>query len=335
MKKNKLNSLFIIFFLQGCASFEPEGSPSSPEQSVVSTSSAEAESSESSAQLSPNTVVFVYSLSSNPLAKKLIDRSRALSLASKLSSKSDNIREVTTAISLQSLAGSNLDGVYQTARALATRQMQKDIRLQLPDNAKLELGLASIKAKQIPMAEYWLSQVSSSKDRSIKAGELNARGIIAKLDNRLPEAVAFWREALKYVSSYEPARLNIGYTALTYGDAQTARSMLAPLQDDFFAAVGLLQAERLLNNVAKVNSLCTRLKASDSNYKPLLFSCALNTFQGEAKFAEAKTQLQEASRARGGGAALNEKIFQVIGEVEANLRSSETKSIPVSQPSQE
>lgn len=281
--------------------------------------------------MSANNVVFTYSLSNNALTTKQVDTSRASNAANRVSRAAsregqDNRREVVNLIALRKFSGANLDEVFAVARQLATSEMQRDIRRQIPEQAKLELALAAIHARRFSMAEFWLNEISDSKNSRVRAAELTARGIIAMNDQRLPEAVDFWNQALRRFPNYEPARLNLGMIALTYGDAVTAKKMLGNMQNDFLATVGLMQAERLSGNVNRVESLCQRLKSQNSNYKPALFSCALNTYQGQGNLQRARQELEAAARASIGGSNIDERIFKVIGRLDSELRAAQASS---------
>ncbi|MFW7379085.1 MAG: tetratricopeptide repeat protein [Oligoflexus sp.] len=280
------------------------------------------------ATLSANNAVLTYSVSNNPMTTKQIDPKKAANAANRVArsinkNSPDSRREVTNMISLKKFSGANLDEIFQMAKQLATSEMQRDIRRQLPEHAKLELALASIQVNRFSMAEYWLDEISSTKNKRLKAAELTARGIIAKADGRLPEAVDFWNQAIRQFPNYEPAKLNIGFTALMYGDAITAKKHLGNLQSDFFASVGLMQAERLSNNANRVESLCNRIKSQASNYKPALFSCALNTYQGQGNLPKARQELEAATKADGGPSSIDEKIFVVIGRIDNEMRQAQ------------
>ena len=121
--------------------------------------------------------------------------------------------------------------------------------------------------------------------------------MIEQSDGRLPEAVDYWNKALKLVSSYVPARLNLGFYALKYGDFSTAKKYLSGM-NDYYALTGYMQAVRQ-SSPSSANSLCGRILSKKKDYKPAMFSCALNTAQGKGDLKKAKTELQKIAKTRG------------------------------------
>jgi tetratricopeptide (TPR) repeat protein len=278
-----------------------------------------------SAGLSPNNAIFTFSLSNNGMTGKAVNKREAQGLANRIGSQvaknsPDLKRELTNVMALKRFAGANLNEIFGVAKAIITNEMKKDVSRKLPEQTELELALGAIESRKIAMAEHWLNQISDTRNKRMKAAELTARGIIALMDNRLPEAVDFWYQALKNFPNYTPAKLNLGFTALRFGDYTTAKKMLSDHQDDWFAATGLMQAERLANNVNRVVSLCKRILSQVNNYKPARFSCALNTYQGQGDLAKARKELESVARINGGPPEIDEKVFLVIGRIDKALR---------------
>jgi hypothetical protein len=149
--------------------------------------------------------------------------------------------------------------------------------------------------------------------------------MIAMIDGRLPEAVALWNDAINLRKDYEPARLNIGFTALRYGDYKTAKAMLSGLSDDFFVTTGMIQVERLADNPKDAAQLCASVLEKKRNYKPALFSCALNEYQGLGNLAKARAELEEIAKTDGGPSAIDERAYLVIGKLERELREQQAK----------
>ena len=145
--------------------------------------------------------------------------------------------------------------------------MKIDISRPMPEAAVLEIALSAVVSANYSMADYWLNELLASKDKKIRAAERTARGVIELRSGRLPEAVFNWNEALNFYQNYEPARLNIGFFALKYGDFQTAKKMLGPLKTDYFTMTGLMQAERLADRAKKVDSMCAQIIKGKPKYK--------------------------------------------------------------------
>jgi hypothetical protein len=280
--------------------------------------------------VSSNYQTLTYSLSNNSLTSRTINVGRAKDLAGDLEGKlaSPTVKDRKDLIALMAakrLAGEGVGPVFQVAKKLMVVEMKEDIRHEMPEVAQLELALASIHSRQFPMAEHWINKLMSSKNEKTKAAALTARGMIAMIDGRLPEAVSFWNDAIGLRKDYEPARLNIGFTALRYGDYKTAKAMLSGLSDDFFIQTGMIQVERLADNPREAAQLCASVLKEKKNYKPALFSCALNEYQGLGNLAKARSELEEIAKTDGGPSAIDERAYVVIGKLEREIREQQAK----------
>ncbi|MBC7530422.1 MAG: hypothetical protein H7318_02525 [Oligoflexus sp.] len=273
---------------------------------------------------------FTYSLTNNGLTSFTVNSSKAKGMADDLDGKlknptSKDRKEFIALMAAKRLAGEGVLPVFQVAKRLMVVEMKDNIKKNMPEVAMLELALASIHSKQIPMAEHWIGKLLQSKNPKTKAAALNAQGMIALLDNRLPEAVAFWNDALKAKSDYEPSRLNIAFTALRYGDVKTAKAMFQGVNQDWFVQTGMMQVERLSDNASEAASLCKSILEKKPNYKPALFSCALNEYQGLGNLAKARTDLEHVAKSGGGPSSIDEKTFLVLGKIEKELYVQQQK----------
>ena len=273
---------------------------------------------------------FTYSLTNNPLTSFTVNTGKAKSIADDLEGKLKNPtvkdrKDIIALMAAKRLAGEGVVPVFQVAKRLMIAEMKDNIKHNMPEVAMLELALASIQSKQIPMANHWLGKLLQSKNPKTKAAALTGQGMIALLDNRLPEAVAYWNEALKAKSDYEPARLNIGFSALRYGDVKTAKSMLSGMNQSWFVQTGLMQAERLGDNATEAASLCKSILEKRPNYKPAMFSCALNEYQGLGNLANGRLGLEQVAKAGGGPLSIDDKAFLILGKIEKELNQQQQR----------
>lgn len=271
--------------------------------------------------LSANTRTLTYSFGNNPLSSKRVKLSAVRSISSSLASRlrnptSKQKNELVTLMALKRLEGQSYASIVNIARKLILNELRVDIARKIPDSAKLELALSAISKRNFSMADHWLNEVAKSKDSRIRASALTGKGMIELLSNRLPEAIYYWNLALKSYDRFAPARLNIAFYALKYGDFQTAKSMLSNMRDDWYALTGLLQAERLGGNPKRTESLCAQVREIKKKYKPALFSCALNTLQGLGDAQKARKQLEEVAQIEGPPSSIDEKAFVIIGKME-------------------
>ena len=265
---------------------------------------------------------FVQSFSNNQLTSHTVSKSKADQVAAKIESnmqgaKDKDKRSLEGLVSARRLAGKPLDEIMNSARQIAEIEMSKSVDKDISDDLKLEIAIAAMSNGKYALADFYLDQlVSKSKDANAKAGALNALGVIAIRQDRFPEAVALFKEALKVNSGYKAAKLNLGFLALGGGDFGLAKRMLNEMQGDWFVDSGLLVVERLENDNAKADGLCSKVLAKKSEHKPTLFNCGLHEWQGKRNAEKAKEFLTKAVKARGGKPGWDEKAYRLIGNID-------------------
>lgn len=280
--------------------------------------------------ISSSTSIFTYSASNNGLTSRTFSQKSARQLANELERSIrnptvKNRRELVALMSLYRMAGGDLNNAFSVAKKISLNEMKVDISRKIPESAILELALSSIQSANYSMADHWLNELADSKDKKMQAAVETARGIIELRSGRLPEAIFYWNEALKKYSNYEPARLNIGFFALKYGDVSTAKRMLGSLESDYFVLTGLMQAERLADRAKKVESMCERLVSLNPRYKPALFSCALNQYQGLGNLSKARAELEKIAQVEAPPVQVDEKAFLTIGKIETLQKQNALK----------
>ena len=246
---------------------------------------------------------FVFSATNNAMTSRRIDTSKAQAIARRLkgkATKGPDRQLLADTIAALRFSKAPLSEVLQWAEKAAAHALKRGIELEVSDRVKLEVVLAAIQAKKFALAAFYLDELVQAKTPRVKAGALNALGIIAALEDRLPEAIAYWKQALDVVSSYEASALNVGFYALRYAHLDTARRMLSKIDDDWFVESGFLVVSRLSGDAQTTSDLCTQL--IPRNHKPTLFNCGIHQWQDQGNSKEAKSLIQKAMSMRGGPA---------------------------------
>ena len=315
--------VMLAWLTYGCAtdSSAPKNAADEDSEEESNSSNSQEQEENDEVYVSTNFKSMTYSAKNNPLTSKTINKAKAKDLIDEISGKlkkptQKDRNELVGLIVLHTLANDDLGTVMRATKTLIELEMSKDIARDVPTIVKLQLALAAIEKGNFALAEYYLPEVLSSKSAKMKAAAYTAEGYIALSDDRMPEAVALWNEALKVMPGFEPALLNIGYFSLKYGDHVTAKQMLSRVEDDWFADAGMLIAERIAGNVEKVSSLCESFKEKKKDYKPVMFSCALNAYQGEKKYDEALALLKELVQSGSSPSTINEKAQKLMAEIE-------------------
>jgi tetratricopeptide (TPR) repeat protein len=203
------------------------------------------------------------------------------------------------------------------AKAIADLEMAKNVDRDVPELVQLELGLTGVQTGRLAFAEFWLDKLIKSKNASIKASAINAKGVMAIRMERIPEAMVMFKEALAASSDYKPALLNIGFLALQGGDAATAKKALGGMQDDWYVESGLVSVLRLEGDVDKAEATCDKVLSKRPKHKPTLINCGINAWQGKKDYKKARDYLNKALAVAGGAAVWDEKSGRLLGAIDS------------------
>jgi lipopolysaccharide biosynthesis regulator YciM len=261
---------------------------------------------------------FVNSLSNSSMTSWTVKRSRAESISKKLlddaKGSDEKMKELLSSlVATQRLSGQNFPAVLETGRRLADVELKAGANKEIPDTAKLEIALAAAQASNFAMFDFMITPLLTSKDSKIRAGALNALGVITLDEGRVPEAVQYFKKALKSDSDYRPAMLNLGFVALQYGDLDTAKSMLTRVRQDWFAKSALLVIARQSGDKSETTSLCTKLLPR--SHKPTVFNCGLNEWLSNNSSAKARDLINKALKLKGGPPSWDEKGYEALNNI--------------------
>lgn len=264
---------------------------------------------------------FVHSLSQNSLTSKTINKSSvakvARSLANSLKGSDQSVKgKLESLIAAERLSGKSLNSILNRVRKLSELELKRGVDREIADEVKLEVGVAALQSKNYAMMDFMLLPLKKSKKAIVRAGALNALGVMHLKEGRVPEAVQLFHEALKSKSDFEAAQLNLGFIALKNGDQATAKKMFNRVPRDWFSDYGLLIAARQTNDLAEVDSLCESILKKRS-HKPTLFSCGLYEWYAKKNASKAKKLIEKAASMSGGDPKWSEQGYRVLGEIQA------------------
>lgn len=262
---------------------------------------------------SSNRVTLTNSLSNNPLTSLTINGAKAESFGS-ADSKDRSVLEGK--ISADRLARKGVASTMAVARKLADLEMAKAPGKSVDDEVKLDIALAAIQSKDFALAEYYLQQLTDSKNAKVRAGAYNAMGVVALNDQRVPEAVLYFHEALKASGNYKPAKYNLGFTALKGGDIGKAKAALSEYQNDWFVQYAMMSIARMEGDGNRAAELCDKVLQRAPTHKAAQFNCGLVEAQNKKNFAKAKEHIKKAQSGKGGEASWDERIANMLVEIE-------------------
>ena len=326
--RNSIYALSGLLILNGCTDGKSSKKAKDPVSSSAANSGGDSKEDSGLTSLSGDRRVLITSLSNNGFTSKAIDKSRAADFAGQYSGgKSKDINVLAAAISANRLAGRSPNEVMVDAKTIADLEMAKNVDRDIPELVQLELGLSGVQSGRLAFAEFWLDKLIKSKNASIKAAAINAKGVMAIRMQRIPEAVLMFKEALAANSDYKPALLNIGFLALQGGDAATAKKALGGMQDDWYVESGLVSVLRLEGDVDKADGICDKVLAKHPKHKPTLINCGINAWQGKKDYKKARDYLNKAMAVAGGAAVWDEKSGKLLGAIDSEeARAAQMKA---------
>ena len=272
--------------------------------------------SNGSESASATRVTLTNSLANNPLTSQTIIASKAESELARFRNGKGELA-LQGVISTERLARKNPGEVLASAKKLAELQMEKGASRTISPEVKLEIALSALQAKNFALAELFLQDLTESKVAHVKAGAYNAMGVVALRDDRIPEAVLYFREALKAVPAYKPSLLNLGFAALKGGEIGMAKQILGKIENDWFVSYGMVSIQRLEGDVGGALENCDRVLKKQPEHAAALFNCGLVEYQNKHNLGKAKEYLTKAGRAKVTSEGWNEKAFLLISQIDA------------------
>lgn len=262
----------------------------------------------------------IVSLSNNPMTLHTVDRGKGEETAARLAEAAkgggaNEKKALRGALAAQRLAGLPIEKLIDTAKRMVDVEMKQSVDRELPTEAKLELAYGALRQKKYALAEFLFEDVRGSKMPRYRAGAAVGQGLIAMSEDRVPEAMVLWKEALKEVADFEAAKFNVGFLSLKYGDYKTAGRMLNGI-DDLFAQYGMISVHRLGGETKAAEKLCDKVLETRPNFKPALMNCALVEYQGNQNFAKAKQLLTKMVKAPGGDPKFDEEAYRILSSIE-------------------
>jgi tetratricopeptide (TPR) repeat protein len=300
----KLSTFLIPVLALGMNACQTGGSNSSSSSSVSSSSRTrsgnddfEKSSKRESSKLSGQRATLTTSLSNSKLLSKSYSPSKANGIVSSVArNKNATSSDLLGRMSAERLSGGSYNQVMAVGNKLAESIIAKNVKARLPDEAIAELAISAMMSKKYHVAEQYIADLIEEKDKTSNAVGHNLNGILFLQSDRIPEAAQEFRLALKSNSRYEPAKLNLGFLALKYGDFSTAKSVLSGLQDDWLVNYAFISLERVEGS-KRAGDLCKRVLSKNS-YAPAYLNCGLYEAQSGSP-DEARKYLQKAASAGG------------------------------------
>lgn len=210
---------------------------------------------------------------------------------------------------LMRLLGASYPALYVRSKKTMDARLSANINAKTPERLLLELASTAFKQGKVVLAEFYIRQISASKNAFWVSNALTLQGLIYLKENKLPEAALEWQAALAKSPSNQAAATNLGLMALKYGDLKTAVQRLSRAGGHWQAKLGLAIAARQQKQYPKARALCNQVLSQQKRSKSALLSCALVEADGFKNVAKASAYLDDALKLTNGTDRVNEKIL--------------------------
>lgn len=290
---------------------------SGPSESNSKDSAAEAE--EKQLRLSERYGSLMTTLKPTPLVPYNVNGSSLDSLKSSLidalrsggKGNKNNTAVYANLLSVMRIGRDSSKDMLNVAEQYVSDLMKRKPDAALPDTMKLDLAIAALARGEYSFADFYLSELVESKSKDVKAAAYVAQGLVYYNDDMVPEAVQAWKKSLEIEPKNLAAHLNLGLTALNFGDFSAAQTHLNMFTDDWFGQFLMITIERFSGKGGQAYSSCNRILLKQSKYKPLYYNCALVAYQSENQADQAIQWLEEYDRIPPSPAAFDQKAREL------------------------
>ena len=312
-----LRIVFIVFLATGCATLFNKSSNDSSADNTEDSNDIDYDEDgfggSSGSRRSGKTQVV--SLGKNNYYSPKIPLSAINNEIDELSNKSSKTRnDYIKLISLQGLVRKSFSSMWVNAQKLASITKAKKV---LPDETKLDLGVAALRAGKYSVASYFLlSLTTEARSVKVKASAYNAIGSMRLLEKNYQGASLSFKKALSLYPNYQPSILNLGLLQVKFGDFVKARRTLSASTPSWFVNSVMIVIERHLGNVSRAVSLCNNILSSKPNHKISKVNCAILQFEENKNFQKARKLLQDAVKIHGGGDYWEDIIYKLLEDID-------------------
>ncbi len=278
----------------------------------------EAPSSSDSFYLSTNLEPFFFSATFQAAAGLQVNSARAREIAPRIASMATRANHpyvFETLLATQNIAGLAYEDMSDVAAAFYGWQIQRKNAGAQSFYSHIQLAIGAMRLKRFALAQYHLDQARNYTKQTVPGEIENIQGMIAIKQDRMDEALQFWREAVRKNPQHVSARLNLGTTALVLGDFQTADMYLGNLSHEA-AQQAMVATNRMAEVPPKAENLCKRLLQKKNVAKSVVYNCALNQWQGLEQSAPARRDLQQLAQSQQLPPLLETKIFSTLEKIE-------------------
>ncbi len=248
---------------------------------------------------------------------EFMDHKKIAGLLPSLSKENKSSQDMEPLLVASRLSGKNYDAIIGIAQKIADLEISKGINNEVKDEVKLEIALCALKERKYLQAEFFLEEILNSKNSLVRASALNVLGVISLIDGKEPEAVNYFNRSLKEKIDYLPAKMNLGFLSLKYGQLEKAKNLIENIDDSWFVNSGKIILSRHLDQADQASHLCSDVLKKKPNHKLSLFNCGLLEFQNLKQKKKAFSLISKALKINGGPTSWQQdgsELLQQLGK---------------------
>lgn len=274
--------------------------------------------------ISGNLINFTYSVSNNKSTSMTISQNSGQEINAILDNKLSDEKKLPKdkkklvdfymkSIAIMSATNREFDSVF----ALAKNVLEKNPNKNQQEQIKINLAVSAYKNLNFSLSKYLAEKLFlTSKDRSIKAAAANLLGIIEIKKKEYQAGISYFKLALKYDNRYLASLLNLGFLSIKFGDFNGASRYLSSVPKDWFIKSGFVVIDRWSNSPNKIDNYCSSLKGKKSEFKTILYNCALGYYQSLNKIDKASEFFTKAVNISSDDSSLDEKMYLFLDKIE-------------------
>jgi tetratricopeptide (TPR) repeat protein len=305
--------LILIFFISSCAgqpgSMQEQLTKGSGKKDIISLNNKEKRTGSNFPRKS-----YIYSFSKEPLTTKIINE-KDVNIFRMNAGAGESLKSLYSLINIYSLSGKPAKRSLEMLERAAVLEVKDNLKNTVDDLAVADICLQALVEKKYRMVFFLLRHMMNSDNVLVQAKAYNITSLIAKSENRVPEAIANLEKSLSYSPTYLPAVMNLGFSYLKYGYVAQAKPKLEMFEDDWLVSSGRAVLERVSGNGAYTTKECKFLLKKNPNHKTTLFNCGINEIRTNKNKLAAKKLIGKALRIKGGDSDWDDQAYRMLEDL--------------------
>ena len=190
---------------------------------------------------------------------------------------------------ISSFSGEKFDKIDEKAKLIANESVTLKTPL-VSEEVLLSLALSAGIQEKKPLSFYLLDKLVFSKNKKIRSAAYNAYGVLVYQENRLMEAVGYWKKSLEEEPDNWAAMLNYAIVSLQYGRLKVLHDMEKKPIHEWAAALLSSMNKVEIGRISEAETICGELTHKKNNVM-IEYNCGVILSRNPANKSVAKKLL--------------------------------------------